>query len=866
MEIGESVVKYLAVPLLLLAACTEQVADDPIVQGVTVEPGVSWQLAESRAAILSNINYALTFRVPEQESEQITAHETASFALAEVRDDLQFDFRESAANIHSVTVNGTKQAVDHRAEHLVIPASSLQVGSNTVEIDFIAGNSSLNRSADFLYTLFVPDRARTAFPVFDQPNLKATYNLTLELPSDWQALANAPISGTFEKGDRRTHIFKTSDRLSTYLFSFVAGKFDTVTRMVGGREMTLLHRETDTDKITRNMDAIFQLHAEALAWLEDYTGIVYPFQKFDFAAIPAFQYGGMEHAGAIQYRSSSLFLEKDPSEAQLLNRASLIAHETAHMWFGDLVTMNWFDDVWTKEVFANFMASKIVNPSFPDIDHDLNFLLSRYPAAYSVDRTEGANAIRQHLPNLNEAGTLYGAIIYNKAPIMMRQLEALLGEGAFRDGMRDYLTKFADANATWPDLIAILDKKTDSDLNAWSETWVNTSGRPDFRFDRIEEQQSAGSLRLSQYDRSGQNRFWPQQFSVLNASRSNASELRPEVSVSFVSPKVEIDQGAEEELLLNANGMGYGLFPASIEFAEKNWATLSDVQKGVVTLALFEALQENDPAVRPNEYVRFLIGVSEREQNELLLDAMLRQLDTIFWSFLDVSERMNVADKIEELLWVGANNDQRSISTRKVFFNRFSAAAYTTSGLEKLHDVWAETVPLEGISFSPREQTTLAALLAVKTPQIAGRVLTEQLGRIKNPDDRARFEFLMPALSADEAVRDNFFATLMREENRQQENWVLAALGYLHHPLRVESSEKYILPSLELLQDIQRTGDIFFPAGWTARTLASHNSDAAVRTVRQFLDDRPDYNHQLRLKILQAADRLFRANRILASK
>ena len=130
----------------------------------------------------------------------------------------------------------------------------------------------------------------------------------------------------------------------------------------------------------------------------------YPFEKLDFVLIPSFQFSGMEHAGAIFYNSASTFLDETATQEQVLSRASLIAHETAHMWFGDLVTMKWFDDVWMKEVFANFMAAKIVNPSFPAIDHDLRFLLQHYPPSYDVDRTAGANAIRQPLDNLNDGG------------------------------------------------------------------------------------------------------------------------------------------------------------------------------------------------------------------------------------------------------------------------------------------------------------------------------------------------------------------------------------------------------------------------------------------------------------------------------
>jgi aminopeptidase N len=132
-----------------------------------------------------------------------------------------------------------------------------------------------------------------------------------------------------------------------------------------------------------------------LDFLEDYTGIPFSLEKFDFVLIPSFQYNGMEHPGSVLYRASSVLLDESATQAQLLRRASLIAHETAHMWFGDLVTMRWFNDVWMKEVFANFMAAKIINPSFPELNHDLRFLMAHYPGAYAVDRSAGANPIRQ---------------------------------------------------------------------------------------------------------------------------------------------------------------------------------------------------------------------------------------------------------------------------------------------------------------------------------------------------------------------------------------------------------------------------------------------------------------------------------------
>ncbi|HSM29306.1 MAG TPA: M1 family aminopeptidase, partial [Woeseiaceae bacterium] len=459
--------------LLLLSGFMASCSKDPL----TVEPGVSLVLAKHRAATISGINYELSLTIPEERDEAIEGRVNISFELSDTSQPLQLDFRESADKIGRVAANGNASGYRFINEHLVLPAEELVTGRNEIRVDFTAGSSSLNRNPEFLYTLFVPDRARTAFPLFDQPDLKATFELELTIPAGWTAMANAPLVDVRETERGMLHRFARSDLISSYLFSFVAGKFETVNRNVDGRQMTMLHRETDAEKLARNIDEIFSLHATALAWLEEYTGIEYPFDKFGFALIPDFPYGGMEHVGAIQYRASRLLLDEAPSDTRLLGRASLIAHETAHMWFGDLVTMEWFNDVWTKEVFANFMAAKIVNPQFPDINHDLNFLVRHYPAAYSVDRTAGANAIRQDLPNLNEAGQMYGAIIYNKAPIMMRKLEKLIGEGRFREGVREYLAAFSFGNATWPELIEILDGKSTEDLRAWSDTWVHTPGR-----------------------------------------------------------------------------------------------------------------------------------------------------------------------------------------------------------------------------------------------------------------------------------------------------------------------------------------------------------------------------------------------------
>ena len=762
-----------------------------------VEPGVSLELARHRAATISAINYELSLEIPGNRDEDIDGRVVITFELSDASRPLQLDFRESADKIGHVTANGRESGYRFVNEHLVVPAEELVTGRNEIRIEFTAGSSSLNRNPEFLYTLFVPDRARTAFPLFDQPDLKATFELELVIPAAWTAMANAPLVDVREAGNGMLHRFARSDLISSYLFSFVAGRFESVSRNVDGRQMTMLHRETDREKFARNVDEIFHLHAASLDWLEEYTGIDYPYDKFGFALIPDFQYGGMEHVGAILYRASHLFLEEAPSDTQLLGRASLIAHEAAHMWFGNLVTMKWFNDVWTKEVFANFMAAKIVNPQFPDINHDLNFLVRHYPSAYSVDRTAGANAIRQDLPNLNEAGQMYGAIIYNKAPIMMRKLEKLIGEDRFRQGVQEYLVAFSFGNATWPELIEILDGMSGEDLRAWSDTWVHTAGR-----DAVE----------SQWNTSAEGEAGPFRYGLVPAA---LADLRSPVEVLRAAALINLYEG-----LLAEKG------PGAVEYLEE------------------------------------LADVVRREDNELLLELARDQLQTVYWTLLPPETRAEFAPVLEQALWdTMLRHDEPS--KRKILFEGFADIALTPDGLSRARDVWSGAVAVDELSLGENDLIEIAQSLAVRLPDEAASIVELQMARTENPDNLRKLEFIAPSLSADPAVRNEFFASLADEANRSTESWVLDALANLHHPVRTGVSERYILPSLELLQEIQVTGDIFFPKRWLDETLGNYNSASAAATVRRFLESRPDYNAQLRMKILQAADPLFRANSIV---
>lgn len=850
-----------ALPALLLILT----ASPLFAQTSTPDSGVPLDVATRRAANISALRYELSLSVPEALTSPLTGVETIRFALKDATAPLVIDFETSREHITSVEANGKPATFTYINGHIVVPPASLVAGANAIRIVFNAGDASLNRSADFLYTLFVPARARLAFPVFDQPDLKGRWTLTLEHPAKWVSAANGAELSKTTAGDRVTVKFAETQPLPTYLVAFICGDFKVETAERNGRTFHMFHRETDAAKVARNRDAIFDLHARALEFLEKYTGIPYAFGKFDFVAIPAFQFGGMEHAGKILYNASGLLLDESATQNQLLGRASVISHETAHMWFGDLVTMRWFNDVWMKEVFANFMAAKIVNPSFPNVNHDLRFLLSNYPAAYEVDRTTGANPIRQQLDNLNEAGSMYGNIIYQKAPVMMRHLEALLGEDNFRDGLREYLKAHAFGNATWSDLIDVLDARTPRDLQAWSRVWIEQPGRP--TIETILEVKNGIVQRLAfrQRDSWNRNLVWPQQLRVAIGG-GGAPRI---VIVELDGREVEVPQlkGQPAPAFVLPNGAGWAyadfvLDKITLDYLMTNLPEMADpLTRGSAWVSLWDQLL--DGRVKPEAFLDVAMRALPRESDEQMTSRILGYAANTWWRFLDQGQRTTRTARFESLLREGLAS-AGSPSQKASWFGTLRNISITPATVGWLRQVWEKKETVPGLTLAENDYTALALELAVRQVDGWSDVLKTQLGRIENPDRKARFQFMMPALSADPAERDRWFQSLKDVNNRRREPWVLDGLNYLHHPLRADASKKYLQPSLDMLWDIQKTGDIFFPKRWLDATFSGYQTKDAADIIRAFVKSLPaNYPERLKNITLQSADELYRAAEIV---
>ena len=806
------------------------------------EKGVSLSLAQQRKAMLSDVRYKLSFVIPEKKEAPVRGEETISFTKKAHTGEVVLDFKAESTQLMQVAVNGKVASYSFRDEHIILSAPLFRTGTNLVRLLFVSGDKPLNRNSDYLYTLFVPDHARQAFPCFDQPDLKARFSLSLEIPSSWKAVANGKEKHVTQSGNRTTVSFCETEQIPTYLFSFVTGKFEKKSCMRNGRPLNAYYRETDSAKVAQ-LPVLFDEVAMSIQWLEKYTGIAYPFSKYDFIILPGFQFGGMEHVGAVLYNDKRMFLSQHPTPDEELNRMELIAHETSHSWFGDMVTMKWFNDVWTKEVFANYMAAKISELHFPHINHRLNFLKSYQIYALADDRTAGTHPIQQALNNLQDAGLLYGNIIYEKAPVMMRKLEEQMGSTAFQHGLQKYLRQYAFSNADWDDLIHILDKENpQAKLKSFSDVWVKQKGMPD-----ITTHIGNGKLIVTQTNPYHRGCLWQQRFQMALASHDSVCQI---IDVNMQQQSVSIPiRTSYETLIPNYDGTGYGRFITDMNNTRSllnEWTKSDDTQREAMLITIYEDFLMHQ--LSADECAQSMLKGLSIEKNALVASTACNYLST-FCFYQKGEARLQT----ERAMWQMSLHHEIPSCRQKLTRTLFSLATDTTV-IHNLYQLWNDR---NEASLNEDDYMSLSYQLALRKPDTWQDILATQRARLSSNDRRREFDYISRGCSPDSTAQSALFHSLLQKENRSIEPWAQQLLALLNSPLREPYSNRYITPALNILQEIQRTGDIFFPRGWCSALLSGHRSAEACNLVKAFLASHPDYPTALKNKLLQAAYYLF---------
>jgi aminopeptidase N len=442
---------------------------------------LSQQDAAARAARIANVDYVLDFTLTGKETFNGTT--TLQFDLLDASTPLTVDLDK--ATITTLTVNGKQVKPQYNNWFITLAPGDLVKGRNIVTVVYQRLHSTngegLHRMKDpvdgrvYTYSHFEPAAAHQMFAAFDQPDLKATYQLSVTAPADWTVIStmreSAVQAGT---GESRRWSFPRTKKLSPYNFSMHAGPYKMWEDNSGPYPMRLFARQSVASQI--KPAEWFTYTKQGLVFFDKYFGVPYQFAKYDQILVPDFLYGAMENAAAITFGEARFLYKADMTAAQRQSLAGVIMHEMAHQWFGDLVTMKWWNGLWLNESFASFMGTLATAEATEFKDAWQAFYSNGKQAAYVQDQQASTHPIEVPVPSTANAFDNIDAITYSKGASTLMQLRHLLGEEVFRKGVHNYLTKFSYQNATLDDFIDALGDAAGRDLKPWTAEWLYQAG------------------------------------------------------------------------------------------------------------------------------------------------------------------------------------------------------------------------------------------------------------------------------------------------------------------------------------------------------------------------------------------------------
>jgi aminopeptidase N len=434
--------------------------------------------AERRAALLAVERYDVAVDLTDLPTgPEVRCVSTVTFAC---REPGAATFVDCAAEVVAATLNGVplepaaegRIALPDLAEHNTLRVESIQ--ANTTRGEGVHKAVDPADKEVYVWMSFEPDAARYVWACFDQPDLKAPHAFTVTAPAQWTVTSNRGKARVESVGSARRWSFPDTPPLSTYNTVVNAGPLREIRRQVGGHDLGLYSRQTLASVLERDADEIFRLTGQGLAFFADAFGMPFPQSSYDQVFMPEFG-GAMENYGCVTWTDAMLrWSPPTPAERELF--AKVLLHEMAHMWFGNIVTMRWWDDLWLNEAFATFAANWAAEQATAYTDAWASHLATGKLAAYLADQGPTSHPIHQPIRDVAEAAATFDAITYPKGASVLNQLMAYVGEPTFRTGMTDYFARHAWGNTTLQDLMGAIAAASGRDLDAWRSAWLETAG------------------------------------------------------------------------------------------------------------------------------------------------------------------------------------------------------------------------------------------------------------------------------------------------------------------------------------------------------------------------------------------------------
>jgi aminopeptidase N len=819
---------------LLLAGCSEtpEPAATPAIRPALDR--LSQSEAEARKARLSEIAYVMDIDLVSL-ADSYQGKVKIRFQLSDNSQALAVDF--TGGNVIRVTANGESLAPDYNGYFISLPAAALNTGSNQIEIEYRhhydQDGTGLHRFVDqednrsYLYTYLWPYYSNRLFPNFDQPNLKASYELRVIAAADWQVVSSTAEESVVTEGNTKIWHFPPSEKFSSYIFSLHAGPYQVWEDMAGDVPIRLMARQSLADYVA--VDEWMQYTKSGLAYYREYFDIPYPFAKYDQVIVPDFLIGAMENVAAVTFSES--YVDRGASNRfNSQRRAGTILHEMAHMWFGDLVTMNWWNGLWLNESFATLMSSIAVfeTTEFDDLWHD--FYLSENLSAIAADSAVSTHPIEVPVISTNEFFKVFDAITYDKGASVLNQLSHYIGREEFRLGVSNYLKRHAWGNTELEDFIHALSEQSGIDLDPWAQDWLYQAGvnRIEARFSCDGNGIDSFTILQTAADSHPTIRQQRLQLGLFSSTDKGAIEPYSVIAVELLGAETQVPEAiglaCPDMALPNYQGWGYtqlSLDPISMDTVT-NVGALERIDDPLLRSMLWTALIDAPSSGQMDNasLLQTLIAALPTENN----DRIIRQLLAELVRNLNLLERLagdaatelaEYGPQAERQLWllisagVSASRDGQTASTLHLRLSRYIALARSEDALRNLAGLLDGNIVLTGLTLGQNQRWDIIQRFSARDYGDARGLLAAERERdASDAGQRAAIaaEVALPEL----AIKQEWVNRILDKENPLPLSNLRAAMSAIF-PSGQEPLQLALLPQLSSkLAEIALSSDNYF--------------------------------------------------------
>lgn len=648
--------------------------------------------------------------------------------LSHLKDALTIDFN---GKINSLKVNGKKlKKYVLRKGNFDIPKTAL-TKTLTVEIDYLSEASheskGIRRMKDpldgeeYIFTDFEPYYAHRLFPCLDQPDLKAIFQFTVKAPEDWKVVHNElPLTESSE-GKFKTTKFNPTPILSTYLVFFGAGPYAEWKDQFGKTPLYIHSRKSMAKFV--DTDNLFNTFKKGLKFYAEYFDYPYPYSKYGQIFVPDLQMNAVESAGAVTFHEMYLFFDS-PSESRKNHRDNIILHEIAHMWFGNLVTMNWWNDLWLKEGFATYLSGVAQTRELKTEYGNMDMLNSKNWSYWQDQMPATTHSVESSIPDVRSSRGIFDGITYAKGAASLKQLHFFVGEEGFKKGIRSYFKKFALKNANRDDFIQSIAEASGKDLKTWANKWLQTAGVNKIHIEFECAKNKITSVNIHQ-KKSSTGALYPHRtlFGLYKPGKSDLTHITSfDVTYDNELKYSEELNGKEcpQFILPNQNDEDYGLFSLDKKSVRQAAVALTKLPDPLSRLQVWLILMQmvKDSELSPKQFMEFAMEAFKFEKDANLLSFIftrylnVRDFRLIWTYYLTVTERAALAPALEKILWQRVLTSEPGSSIQGHFFDAYIVLGQSKEALEKINELNANQGIPKGIDIDPERRWKLYRTLA----------------------------------------------------------------------------------------------------------------------------------------------------------